>query len=53
MKSCKALKEGEGDMSAEIEAKKKSAIQEIITRGKNNGILTYKEIMDALAEFEM
>ena len=40
-------------MSAEIEAKKKSAIQEIITRGKNNGILTYKEIMDALAEFEM
>jgi len=40
-------------MSAEILAKKKRAILDLTTRGKNNGILTYKEIMDALSEFEM
>jgi len=40
-------------MSADVAAKKKRAILDLTTRGKNNGILTYKEIMDALSEFEM
>ena len=40
-------------MSAEVLAKKKRAILDLTTKGKNNGILTYKEIMDALSEFEM
>ena len=37
---------------AEVE-KQKNAIRELLKKGKHNGILTYKEIMDALSDFEM
>ena len=37
----------------ELEEKKQNAIFDLSTRGKQNGILTYKEIMDSLSEFEL
>ncbi len=39
-------------MAADVEAKKQ-AVKNLIKRGKEHGILTYKEIMDALSEIEM
>ncbi|MBE7027621.1 MAG: RNA polymerase sigma factor RpoD [Ruminococcaceae bacterium] len=38
---------------AETEEKKQKIIFELCTKGKQNGILTYKEIMDTLSEFEL
>ena len=40
-------------MNQELEAKKQQAVLDILAKGKANGILTYKEIMDALSDFEM
>ncbi len=40
-------------MTPEAEAKYQQTIQELTAKGKANSILTYKEIMDALSEFEM
>ena len=40
-------------MTPEMEAKQQQTVLDLMARGKANGILTYKEIMDALAEFEM
>ncbi|MBQ4518507.1 MAG: RNA polymerase sigma factor RpoD [Clostridia bacterium] len=40
-------------MSQELETKKQQAINDIVAKGKASGILTYKEIMDALSEFEL
>ncbi len=37
---------------ADVE-KQKNAIRELLKKGKQSGILTYKEIMDALSELEM
>ncbi len=40
-------------MTPEMEAKQQQTVLDLMARGKANGILTYKEIMDALSEFEM
>ncbi|MBQ2696074.1 MAG: RNA polymerase sigma factor RpoD [Clostridia bacterium] len=53
MKSTEELKKGEGEMTPEMEAKQQQTVLDLTARGKANGILTYKEIMDALSEFEM
>ena len=37
----------------DLEEKKQKSLAELAVRGKQNGILTYKEIMDALSEFEL
>ena len=37
----------------EIEQKKVDTINKLVAKGRTGGVLTYKEIMDSLAEFEM
>ena len=37
----------------EVEQKKSDAIAKLTAKGRTNGILTYKEIMDSLSEIEM
>ena len=39
--------------SQDAEEKKQQSLLELAARGKQNGILTYKEIMDSLSEFEL
>ena len=53
MKSTEKSMKEEGNMNQELEAKKQQAVLDILAKGKANGILTYKEIMDALSDFEM
>ncbi|MBE7039658.1 MAG: RNA polymerase sigma factor RpoD [Ruminococcaceae bacterium] len=38
---------------SEIEEKKQRVFLDLCTKGKQSGIMTYKEIMDALSEFEL
>ena len=52
MTSLKRKTRGEIKLT-EIEQKKVDAIAALTTKGRTNGILSYKEIMDSLSEFEM